>query len=269
MKPEAGLDDALARASAFVRAHGTALDTLRLDCLLGPGGRTEWLAALAALQHPDGGFDAAVAGGARRPSSVAATSRVLGWLAELRLLRDAVARAAVGFLVAAQQEDGGWAAEPAEGLPPNDAVASSALVAGLLARAPSTPPRTLAAAARFLANAWSPERVRAGDLGAITGFACYYAFTPDERSDGALQWCGRELERGLRTGTVDALQVARVLALCDAVTFPGARIAPAELRSALLAAQAADGGFHPRAPLAARVAATLDAVAALRRLAKA
>ncbi len=258
--------DAIARASEFVRAHGTPLDVLRLECLLGPSGRAEWLAALAALQAADGGFDATLRGAGHGASSVAATARVLAWLAELRLLREPVARAAVGFLVSAQRDDGGWAAEPAGELPGLEEVAASALVAGLLARAPWTPPRSFAAAARFLAGAWSAERVRAGDLDAITGFACYYAFTPDERSDEALQWCGRELERGFRTGGIDALQLARVLVLCDAVALPGARLAPAELRSALLGAQAPDGGFRPRAPLPARVAATLDAVAALRRL---
>ena len=269
MRPEREVEEALARASAYVRAHGTRLDALRLECLLGPHGRAEWLAALAALQHADGGFDAALQGGSGGPSGVEATARVLGWLAGLRLLREPVALATVAFLAAAQREDGGWATEAAGELPPQDAVAGSALVAGLLARASSAPPRALAAASRFLARAWSPERVRSGDLAAITGFACYYAFAPDERSDEALQWCGRELERGLRTGTIDALQVARVLALCDAMALPGARIPPAELRASLLASQAADGGFRPRAPIPARVAATLDAVAALRRLAAA
>ena len=71
-------------------------------------------------------------------------------------------------------------------------------------------------------------------------------------ADEALQWCGRELERGFRIGAFDAVRVARVFVLCDAPALPGARLAAAEVREALLRAQgprtaASAAGAPPRA----------------------
>ena len=146
-------------------------------------------------------------------------------------------------------------------------VVATAQIAGQLAKTLYARPTVLRAASAFLAAHWGPERVQSGDPIAIAAFAQWYANTDDELSDAALQWCGRELERGFRTGAIDALATARVFALCDAQALPGAQLGADEVVLSLAAAQAADGGFGPpAAPVAVRVAATLDALAALARL---
>jgi hypothetical protein len=126
----------------------------------------------------------------------------------------------------------------------------------------------LRAASAFLAARWGPERVQSGDPIAIGAWAQWFANTDDELADAGLQWCGRELERGFRTGAIDALATARVFALCDAQALPGARLGAEEVVLSLTAAQAADGGFGAGwDPTPVRVEATLDALAALARLA--
>lgn len=258
----AGIDAALARARAFVAAAGDALARTRLAAALGEAeARRALREALAARQGDDG----AVARPGEAPG-LAGTAAALVWLDEAGDLGSAVARRAAARLAAAQEADGAWT-------PPGCACAhgrivATGLLAGLLARCAATRPATLRRAGDFLAAHWGPERVQGGDPGAIAGFASFFANVPHELSDAALQWCGRELERGVRTGRIDARSAARVLVLCDAHGLPGARLAPAELVRGLLAAQAGDGGWGDAGlPPAARVDATVEAATALRRLA--
>lgn len=260
-----------ARARDFVARHGGALARLRLEVTLAERPPGVWIAALAARQRDDG---ALAAGEGATQEGVASTMAIVSELGTLRLLDEEVARRAVGFLCAAQQPDGGWspdapARQGAALLRDADSlrVAFSARVAGALARARHAPPRVLDAAARFLARGFAPERLEGGDWDALAGFAQFYASCPDEMADAALQWCGRELERGFRSGRLGALDTARVLVLCDARALPGARLGATQIVTALLAEQREDGGWLDggREP-ALRVAATLEAVVALLRL---
>lgn len=244
----AGQGDLVARARAFVLAHGDALQCACVTALFDPGARGAVCAQLGAIDDAASGATA-----------IAVLDRV-------GLRRGAEVERAVALLAAAQRDDGSWSlcGEPDA----SARVVATAQIAGLLAKTPYARPAVLRAASAFLAAHWGPERVQGGDPRAIAAFAQWYANTDDELSDAALQWCGRELERGFRTGVIDALATARVFALCDAQALPGAQLAADEVVLSLAAAQAADGGFGPvAAPVAARVAATLDALAALARLA--
>ena len=243
----AGQGDLVARARSFALAHGDALQRARVTALFDPSERSTVCALLGAI-------DAA--------ESAATALEVLD---AIGLRRGADVERAVAILAAAQRDDGSWSL--AGDTDENARVVTTAQIAGQLAKTRCARPAVLRAASAFLAAHWGPERVQGGDPELIAGFAQWYANTDDELSDAALQWCGRELERGFRTGAIDALGTARVFALCDAQALPGARLAADEVVLSLAAAQAPDGGFGPASsPVAARVEATLAALAALQRL---
>lgn len=239
-----GGSDVVRRARAFVAAHGDAAQCARGAALCDGTARAALDAALAPIDS-----DAAALSALEQCAAVG--------LHDGPLVEQATAR-----LGAAQEPDGGWSCAP--GL---DRAASAALVAGLLARTRFARPAALLAAGRLVAASWAPERVQGGSAAAIAAYACFFANFDHELGDAALQWCGRELERGFRTGAIDALAAGRVFALCDAQALPGARLGADEVALSLAAAQAGDGGFAPAAAdVATRVEATLAALAALRRL---
>ena len=236
------------RARDFVLAHGAALQRARAAAFFDAGAREEVRAGVA---HFDDARGAAAA---------------LAVLDAIGVRRGAEVERAAELLAAAQREDGSWSR--ADGDDDDARVVATAHVAGLLAKTPFARPALLRAASGFLAARWGPERVQSGDPIAIAGWAQWFANTDDELSDAGLQWCGRELERGFRSGAIDALAAARVFALCDAQALPGARLDAAEVVLSLAAAQAADGGFGAGwDPIPQRVESTLDALAALARLA--
>jgi hypothetical protein len=240
--------DLIVRARAFVLANGDVLQQARADALFDAGARGAVCALLGAIEDAAG----------------AATA--IAVLDAIGVRRGTEVERAVALLSAAQRDDGSWSfvGSPDDG---DARVVTTARIAGHLAKTPCTRPRVLRAASSFLAAHWSPDRVQCGDPQAIAGFAQWYANTNDELSDAALQWCGRELERGFRTGAIDALASARVFALCDAQALPGARLTADEVVLSLAAAQSLDGGFGPASEsVASRVEATLDALAALQRL---
>ena len=225
------------RALAFVGAHGDEAAVLRAEALAGRGAVDRALAALGA------------------PSSVPEALALLGAADDLGGLRSPLAERGVAWAEAAQAEDGSWGDLFATGM-----------LGGYLGKTLSVRPRTLEAAGAWLGRAWAPERVKGGDWEAIAAFAHFFANVPHELSDAALQWCGRELERGYRSGAFDALGAARVLCWCDADAMPGARLGVAELRDAVLALQQPDGGWPAAGGSpGARVARTLDALVALGR----
>jgi hypothetical protein len=236
-----GVGEAIARAQGFVAAHGDALQRARAAALGDPARRDEVSALLPAIESDEAALAA------------------LALLDALGVRRGPAVERAVARVAAAQQPDGRFALA-------GDPVAGTAAVAGLLARTACVRPSVLRAAGDWLAAHWSPERVAGGDAAAIAGWASFFANAEHELSDAGLQWCGRELERGFRTGAIGALAAARVLVACDAPALPGARLAAGELALSLVAAQAADGGFEAGLPERERVEATLDALAAWQRL---
>ncbi|MBS1105871.1 MAG: hypothetical protein H6Q91_1373 [Deltaproteobacteria bacterium] len=247
----AGESDLVARARAFVLGQGDALQRARATALFDPSARETVCKLLGAIEDP-----------ARAATAIAV-------LDAIGVRRGAEVERAVAIVSAAQRDDGSWTLGDEPGAGDDGArVVTTAQIAGQLAKTACARPNVLRAAGAFLAAHWSPDRVQGGDPLAIAGYAQWYANTDDELSDAALQWCGRELERGFRTGAIDALDTARVFALCDAQSLPGARLAADELVLSLAAEQSPDGSFGPAsAPIPVRVEATLDALAALQRLA--
>jgi hypothetical protein len=232
---------ALAKARAFVDAHGDALQRARASAVFDPAACDAVAALLPPVDTPVGAYVA------------------LGWLDALGARRGAAAERAVATLAGVQHGDGSWILgderdEAAE-------IATTASIAGLLAKSAYTRKRVLDAASAWLGERWSPDRVQGGDVRLIAGYAAFFANADHELSDAGLQWCGRELERGFRTGAIDTLAVARVFLRCDAQALPGARLGADEIVLSLLAQQAADGHYGD-------VEATLDAMCALHRLGK-
>ncbi len=250
--------EATARAAGYVDAHGDALER----ALAGADGRPDAAAleaGLAARQREDGAvvFPESAAG-----DPIAGTLRALALLATAGTTRGAVARGAVGFAQRARNHAGGWSLGSGDG---HAAHLATALLAGFLAQSPYARTRVLQESADWLATRWSPELVRAGDYAMIAGHAHFFGNYPHDATDGVLQWCGRELERGVRGGTLPALFALRVFSLCEAPVFPGTRLAAPPLLERLPAEQAADGGFLPGLPAPWRVSATLAALEASRR----
>jgi hypothetical protein len=138
-------------------------------------------------------------------------------------------------------------------------------LAGLLGRTRFARPELRERASHYLAARWKPEQIVDGGWAELVAFASYFANVPSDASEAALQWCGRELERGFRAGSFDARETVRVMLCCNVMALPGATIGTSELLSALLGEQAEDGGFaaaEPTGPVG-RVGPTIDAMLGL------
>ena len=183
----------------------------------------------------------------------------LTWLGDHRLLRHARTEELARHFEAEQRPDGSW---PAPDDPGEEAsLRASGAIASALARSPFGRPSALERAGAFLGGSWSIDRVQSGAWEDIVTFVPFFSHHPHELADEALQWCGRELERGFRTGAFDAVQTARVLVLCDAQALPGARVDSRELVPAILKSQRPDGGWSRQER--SSVDATVDASLAL------
>jgi hypothetical protein len=259
---EHALEDALRRARAFVARSGDAADRIRVDALLG-------------LRPPR---DAEQALSSRREAASAdpeAAAELFEALSELRLLRGALAAECSKAVERLQRADGSWCAGGAQadagpllplGLEGHaDALFLTALLGGFLGLTGAALETTDVAGA-WLAARWSPDLVQSGSWHAIASLLHFFANVDHELGDEVLQWCGRELERGFRSGAIDALHTARAFVLCEATSLPGARLSGREVLEALLASQDEGGGFPSRPGGPPEVAATLHAVAALTRL---
>jgi hypothetical protein len=254
-------DAALRRAADFVAASGDPLRNRAAAVLLGERPLTEAIDAFEARQRGDGTFVAP-----EEPSSLAATLAILGLLDDLGALNEPLVERACAQLARIQRDDGSWS----DGDPDSEAAAlvTTGTLAGILAKTRWVRPRVLAAAGDFLAERWSAERVQRFDWSALAAHAHFFANADHELADEALQWCGRELERGYRQGRFDAIRIARVFAYCDARALPGARIEGRELAAAIRTAQAEDGGWPAPGddPSVSRVVHSFDALVALGQL---
>lgn len=271
---------ALESGLGFVEAHGNPIAKLRAAVLLEASPVDRLVDALA----PASGQESAVVrigqvfsgpleaelDAALLPEPILAAFETLLVLADQRALHaDAAERAAV-LLASAQQEDGSWGPEPAA---PGEAAECGRLfvtgsLAGLLGRTRFARPSMMEGASDFLAGRWKPERIVEGGWSELAAFASWFANVPSSASDAALQWCGRELERGYRAGAYGARETVRVLLSCNATALPGAQLDFAELLAALLGEQAADGGFGEGGP-SGRVGPTFDAMLGLLELCRA
>lgn len=253
-----GLAAPLARARAFVAAKGTELDRSFLAALLGEAPAGALLEALAARQTPSGAIADEDA-----PEGLPATLRALERLDALGLLDHPVVEAAVGFLASRQAEDGSFAAREEDDEAAR--IVWTGAVAGLLARTPFARPSLLDRAEAWLVARWSVERVQGPCYAPILAYTRVLTAMDSEIADEALQWCGRELERGLRTGAFGPLAVARVMLRARARALPGARIEAEEVVVGLVTAQREDGSLAAE-PGEPPVRATLLGIEALLRL---
>ena len=262
------ISEAVTRAERFLLREAAPLERVYWDTLLRRTGAAPLLAALAEQQdasgalRPWGGAAPADLAAAAADPRLAATLRALSWLDTLGLLDHALPERAVTWLLARQCGDGGWS-EP--GASEERRIALTGEVTGLLAKTPHARASALRRAEGFLAQHWSVERVQGPRYAPILAYVHALAHLPSEVADEALQWCGRELERGFRTHAFGPVEVARVFLRARARALPGCAIEAGELVVTLLAAQAPDGSFSAE-PGAARLDATLEAVEALLRL---
>lgn len=266
---------ALERALGFVREHGDALSLLSSHVALRAEPVGDLVERLAALQADDGSygpFDAPCRGWiGRELEAHGADPRLRGTLEALALLADSrqtdahCAEAAVRFVEAAQQPDGSFGSRAASATDDSSAVVVTGISAGSLGRSRYARPEGLVDAGIWLGERFTPERVAQGHVAERAAFAMYYSNVPDEGADGALQWCGREIEREFRAHGFEALSVMQLLLACQVGALPGASFAPEELLERLLAEQAADGGFEALSAdgPAARVTSTIDAMRAV------
>ncbi len=252
---------ALARGAEFVSRHGDGLARTRLGILLHAAPPSTIETALAPWQCSDGGFaPLASLPGASARATLMGTLSALDLYDEAGLRSGAGLSAAVAWLARVQTPDGAWHPTAEEHLEAGDEdpVFLTGMLAGHLSKLRCGSPRTLAQAEAFLAARWSPERVEGGGWRGLGAYAHACTNGCAELADEALQWCGRALEKGYRSGALDAVDVARVLLLCDAHSLPGGRVDSGEVVLALLAAQQPDGALGaPGLPAAPRVEATL------------
>jgi hypothetical protein len=253
---------ALARAREFVAVRGAELARLRADVIAGEAPVEGMIALVESRQGASGAVGPLEGEGG---AGIGSSDRALVLLDELRALHAPCAGRAAAWLASRQATDGSFS--PCEGADDDARLLFTASLATRLARSRRVRQSVLDAAAAWIDARFSVERVQRGDWEGIASFFPFFADQPSELADAALQWCGRELERGYRTGRFDALGAARVFVRCQARALPGAKLDARELAPAILALQARDGGFGPPgAPDAERLERTLDAMLALVRL---
>ena len=269
--------EVLERAFAFLEREAGRRELDRARVLMGVDPADAWVEGIAAGQTEAGALpeQGVFAGGGTGPDDLAGQApppSLAGTFESLLVLSDAgalgrpcVERA--GLYLMGQQNDDGSFGEADTPAPMR--LFLTGMIAGLLGQTTHVRPDLLHDAGDWLAPRFSPEAVEGGNWPAITAYGTFFSNVGHERSDEALQWCGRELERGFRTRAFDAVSTARVLLHCDASGLPGARFEPGELVVALLTEQQIDGSWPTAEHSGAGdpVERTLDALLALLRLA--
>lgn len=281
---------ALENAYAFLRAQADPWSLLRAEVLCEGRPTKDLRAALAGIQHADGGLAVGtlVSGGALGFPGVdvdrlsAEQARMLGTLEGFLLAADArslhgdwVDRAS-RFLESMQDADGAFRIPSlaADGQPAGAAEQAKAdvfftgMIGGVLGRTPVSRPTALEAAGVFLGERFEPEVVEHDGYPALLAFAHFFTNVAHDDADEALQWCGRALEKGFRSRQLEAVATVRVLLTCDAQAMPGATFDVAELLTRVLEEQAGDGGFAELsvAGPASRTSPTVDGMLAIVRL---
>lgn len=255
------------RARSFVAERGSRFDRLFLETVLGDRD-VEALAGEIESRQDERGAIRLLPGRGEEGSEAGVESTVaaLGYLEAVHRLDLPLVERAVAFLSAQQCEDGSWCA--AEGSGEEARLVLSGTVCGTLAKTPCVRDSVLRAGTRFLDSMWAAERVQGSNYAVIAAYLRVMTNSPTDLADEVLQYCGRALERGYRARKLDAVRTARVFVLCEVQALPGARIRSEEAVAALLATQEEDGGWpvDVKADPRVRIAATLDAVVALRWL---
>ncbi|MEN8181488.1 MAG: prenyltransferase/squalene oxidase repeat-containing protein [Myxococcota bacterium] len=253
----------LERARGFVEDRGSRFESLRVAALMGEGDAVRALLhQLEALQEASGALTSLEEGG--RPD-VSSSAAALELLADLRLLALPCAERAARFLISEQRRDGSF--EPRPGAGEELCLRFSGRLAATLAPMACVPLRVLDGLGGYLGERFSPERIGGGRFEDLAAFLPFFTLHPHELGDSALQWCGRELERGYRTRALAPLEAARLFLLCDARSLPAARLDASELVRVIRGRQAPDGGFGScEDPPGSRLGETLESTLALVRL---
>jgi hypothetical protein len=267
---------ALERGLGFMKRHASELALLRTHVMLGAEPAEALVTRVEALQRRDGAFmplglAEGGAAGLVQEREQGMSEPLLGTLEALIVLSDASALAsdciegAARFARAQQLPDGSWGPADRKGA---DRLFATGLLAGTLGRTRVVRPDVLESAGEFMGTLWDPDLVEDRDGCRLAAFACFFSSVSHDLSDGALQWIGRELEKGFRSRTIDAPATLRVLLHCDASAVPGARLDAIELLRQTLDEQGPDGGFAELSsggPLA-RVEPTFDCMLGIIRL---
>ena len=278
--------EALERSYRFLESLPDEWALLRANVLCEALPKASLSERLAAVQSPDGSLPVGtlVSGGALGFPSIRATAlsdgerALVGTLEGLLLAADAKVlhadwvEPAARFLESQQSDDGAFRVcgdLAAEAEVDVEAVFWTGMVAGILGRTPVSKPSHLERAGEFLGARFEPEVVeRREGFPELLAYAHFFTNVSHDLADGALQWCGRALEKGFRSRELDAVATLRVLLSCDAQAMPGATFDAIELLERLLEEQAGDGGFAELSPGGAetRTAQTFDAMLGIVRL---
>jgi hypothetical protein len=237
------------RAMSFLMAES---DGLRRVCAQVVGGGQKPADALARLIETEPV--------AERPAEC---QRILETLDTIGALGSELGERVCTRLTSQQRENGAWS-----GVEPDSEASeifSTGMIAGYLAKTHFVRRRTLESAADHLSTLWDPDRVKGDAWESTAAYFHCFSLVQHESADAILQWCGRELQRGLVTGLYDAVRTARVFVWCRAHALPGAPLRREELLERLVAEQCDDGGFRRSETdaMPARVAHTLDALEGL------
>ncbi len=267
---------ALEKGLEFIDRHGEELICLRVRGLLGAVGVEECAEAIATHQRADGSFPVLglaeggapgldTARDAGLEEAALGTLEALIALSDLGLHHHPCVEGAAVFMQSIQRADGSWGPDEAT---PGQNLFATGMGAGLLGRTRVVRPEVLDAAGQYLEGIFTPERISGRNWAALTAFGVFFTNVGHDLADSALQWIGRELERGYRTRVYEAGLTLRTLLHCQSLAIPGASLDPFLLLMDLLGEQGGDGGF---AEFAAgddgnRVEPTLDALLGTIRL---
>ena len=282
--------DALERAYRFLEDQPDEWTRLRARVLCGAEPAARLAARIAQSQREGGHFPLGtlISGGGlgfpalvpdrAGPEEVAILGTLEAFLvaADAGLLHGDWVERAVRALEARQAPDGAFRVRGPVVMEPGDGdraafaadVFFTGMVAGMLGRTPVSKADALERAGEFVVAHFSPDAVEHDGYSALMACSLFFTNVGHDRSDELLQWCGRALEKGFRSGRIDAVATMRVLLSCDAQAMPGATFDAVELLDRVLTEQAGDGGFAELslAGPAGRTTQTFDAMLAIVRL---